>query len=141
MLSQSQLTQLNKEIQKQMDLLDAQRTSALDDVVDPNLFERSMIGEGGVNGASAAMLKYQGQLLLLRAQTRLDNLVRRFEELKRGEFDTQCAECGEEIDFSRILAQPTTTHCLSCKQQAEEKKMRSGFFFDNSFRTSRTVGH
>lgn len=49
---------------------------------------------------------------------KIDRALSRMEEPAFG----QCEDCGDEIGLRRILANPTTTTCLSCKEEQESKK-------------------
>jgi len=37
-----------------------------------------------------------------------------------------CLGCGEDINEKRLLARPVTTHCIECKELAEESERRRG---------------
>jgi len=37
-----------------------------------------------------------------------------------------CADCGQEIEFKRLLAYPTATRCLLCQQQRERTYAHEG---------------
>jgi DnaK suppressor protein len=47
------------------------------------------------------------------------------ETLKRiddGRFG-ECLECGEDIEVRRLMARPTATHCVSCKEEQEKREV------------------
>lgn len=56
------------------------------------------------------------------------------ERIKEGSFG-ECEECEEEIEHARLKARPTTTLCLSCK---EEEERREKTFIDG--RRAKSVG-
>ncbi|MEF8833868.1 MAG: TraR/DksA C4-type zinc finger protein, partial [Halofilum sp. (in: g-proteobacteria)] len=37
-----------------------------------------------------------------------------------------CSDCGEAIDFERLLAWPTATRCLSCQRTHERTHAQPG---------------
>jgi DnaK suppressor protein len=43
------------------------------------------------------------------------------QRLKEGNFGI-CQECGERIEEGRLLARPTATVCLSCKEEEEREE-------------------
>jgi DnaK suppressor protein len=47
------------------------------------------------------------------------------EALKRIEDGTfgECEDCGEDIEVKRLLARPTATLCVACKEEAERKEV------------------
>ncbi|MEK7556309.1 MAG: TraR/DksA C4-type zinc finger protein [Patescibacteria group bacterium] len=53
----------------------------------------------------------------------LKKLKRRTNDLKNG-FDGSCEGCGSDIPFDRLLAQPTTHHCVTCKTRGEKEERR-----------------
>jgi DnaK suppressor protein len=50
---------------------------------------------------------------------KIDEALRRISEGSFGE----CGECGEDIEVKRLEARPTTTMCLSCKEESERREM------------------
>lgn len=65
----------------------------------------------------------------LKIKDRERNLIFKIKEalksIKTGTYGT-CKSCGDEIDEKRLEARPVTTHCMECKQLAEEKEKRKG---------------
>ncbi len=43
------------------------------------------------------------------------------DRLDKGLID-ECDECGEKISFRRLLARPTTTLCIDCKEEKEKNE-------------------
>jgi RNA polymerase-binding transcription factor DksA len=39
---------------------------------------------------------------------------------------TQCIDCGQDIEFKRLLAYPTATRCFLCQQQRERTYAHEG---------------
>jgi DnaK suppressor protein len=62
---------------------------------------------------------------------KLDEALRRIEEGTFGD----CDECGEEIGQNRLLARPTATLCVSCKEEQERKEVLTA-----AGRTSKSLG-
>ena len=44
------------------------------------------------------------------------------ERLAKGTIDV-CEDCEEPISFKRLLARPTTTLCIDCKEEREQKEI------------------
>ncbi|MBI2608807.1 MAG: TraR/DksA C4-type zinc finger protein [Deltaproteobacteria bacterium] len=65
----------------------------------------------------------------LRIKDRERNLMLKIKQALRriddGSFGV-CDSCGEEINEKRLLARPVTTHCVECKEIAEETEQRKG---------------
>ena len=59
------------------------------------------------------------------------------EALKRIDEGTfgECEECGEDIGQNRLLARPTATLCVSCKEEQERKEVLTA-----AGRTSKSLG-
>ena len=36
-----------------------------------------------------------------------------------------CDECGEDIGFTRLMARPTSTMCISCKEESERDELQN----------------
>jgi DnaK suppressor protein len=49
---------------------------------------------------------------------KIEESLRRIDEGRYGE----CVECEESIEVRRLQARPTTTHCLSCKEEEEKRR-------------------
>ncbi len=69
----------------------------------------------------------------------LNKIDESLDRLAKGMVD-ECEECGEKISFRRLLARPTTTLCIDCKETSEkEEKSRlqmtgeGGMGMDHSF--------
>ncbi|MFW0862089.1 MAG: TraR/DksA family transcriptional regulator [Candidatus Komeilibacteria bacterium] len=37
--------------------------------------------------------------------------------IRKGEYDDHCTECGEIIPFGRLMSVPSTTKCVPCKEK------------------------
>lgn len=46
---------------------------------------------------------------------KIDRSLAMFDKKEYG----QCAECGENIRFERLLARPTAEQCITCKEESE----------------------
>lgn len=53
-----------------------------------------------------------------RLEQRLRDIIDAQDRLSEGSYG-RCAECGNEIDLKRLLADPAATLCLACRQSAE----------------------
>ncbi|NDD92556.1 conjugal transfer protein TraR [bacterium] len=62
---------------------------------------------------------------------KLDEALRRIDEGTFGD----CDECGEEIGHNRLLARPTATLCVHCKEEQERKEVLTA-----AGRTSKSLG-
>ena len=49
----------------------------------------------------------------------LNKVDEAIERLEKGTIE-ECEECGEKISFRRLLARPTTTLCIDCKESKEK---------------------
>jgi len=43
------------------------------------------------------------------------------ERLEAGTID-ECEDCGEQIDYRRLVARPVTTLCIDCKEEREKEE-------------------
>lgn len=78
------------------------------------------------------------QSMRMRLRNREALYLKKLEEaLKRIDEGTfgDCEECGEEIGHNRLLARPTATLCVSCKEEQERKEVLTA-----SGRTSKSLG-
>jgi len=78
------------------------------------------------------------QSMRMRLRNREALYLKKLEEaLKRIDEGTfgDCDECGEEIGHNRLLARPTATLCVSCKEEQERKEVLTA-----SGRTSKSLG-
>jgi DnaK suppressor protein len=70
--------------------------------------------------------------LKLRIRERKDRLIKKINDalrrLEDGSFGI-CEECGREISEKRLMARPTATLCISCKEK-EEAKENTGIMID-----------
>ena len=51
----------------------------------------------------------------------LNKIEGALERLAQDNID-ECEECGETIAFRRLLARPTTTYCIDCKEEKEKEE-------------------
>ena len=65
-----------------------------------------------------------------REATYLKKVNEAIERIKAGNFG-DCEACGEEIDERRLLARPTATQCMGCKEEDEKR--------EHSFSDGRTL--
>ncbi len=120
MLTKAQRVQLSEEIGKEIeahtDLLSSLRKQI-------SKGEASQEVETRDDSATA----HEGLILasgtISRVTECLKKLKRRLNDLKNG-FDGSCEDCGANIPFDRLLAQPTTHHCVTCKNRGEKSERR-----------------
>ncbi len=62
---------------------------------------------------------------------KLEEALRRIDEGTFGD----CEECGEEIGHNRLLARPTATLCVACKEEQERREVLTA-----AGRTSKSLG-
>jgi DnaK suppressor protein len=53
----------------------------------------------------------------------LEKIDKALSRISEGTFG-ECAECGNEIGIGRLLARPTTTFCIQCKEEKEHMEQR-----------------
>jgi len=70
--------------------------------------------------ALAGMLVDLGAAISDRHITELREVEAATARLSDGSYGT-CADCGAEIAFARLEAQPTALRCISCQQQHEKR--------------------
>jgi RNA polymerase-binding transcription factor DksA len=121
MLTEQQKQQLLERIVLSLEEVMGQGRIALGDIRDSGM-EKPMIGEAGQGPVEQTILI--AQYALERSNVRWDKLRLRKRELEHGEFEDTCDDCGKEIPFDRLLAQPTTHHCRDCKAQEEQMYQR-----------------
>lgn len=56
----------------------------------------------------------------------LNKIDEAFERLENGTIDL-CEECGDKILFKRLLARPTTTLCIDCKEELEKSEQMNSY--------------
>ncbi|MDR3605968.1 MAG: TraR/DksA family transcriptional regulator [Oligoflexia bacterium] len=66
------------------------------------------------------------QSMRMRLRNRETLYIKKLEEalarIEEGTFG-DCDECGEDIELRRLEARPTTTLCISCKEDQERKEI------------------
>ena len=71
----------------------------------------------------------------------LNKVDEALDRLQKGTVD-ECEDCGEKISFRRLLARPTTTLCIDCKETMEKEEQakmllgESGLGMEQSFSDS-----
>lgn len=121
MLTEDQRNRLLETIVKSLDDVLGQSRVALGDIVDSG-HEKTMIGETAQGSVEQTVLI--AQYALERSNVRSNRLWLRKNELENGDFDDRCDDCGGEIPFARLLAQPTTHLCRDCKSKEEQAHLR-----------------
>jgi len=120
MLTQAQRVQLSeeigKEIQAHRDLL-----SSLKKQIRKGGASREVETHDDAATAHEGLIFASGTIS--RVTECLKKLKRRLNDLKNG-FDGSCEDCGSDIPFDRLLAQPTTHHCVTCKNRGEKQDRR-----------------
>lgn len=76
-------------------------------------------------GATIAFERAQVSALLDRARRNLTILERSLDQLDGDGFG-RCARCGQPIGFERLMALPTTGHCVRCAAAVDDRSMLDG---------------
>jgi RNA polymerase-binding transcription factor DksA len=84
--------------------------------------EASVDDEHDPEGATIAFERAQVSALLDRALANLDILDRALDRLDGDGFG-RCARCGRPIGFERLMALPTTGHCVRCAAETDDRSM------------------
>lgn len=121
MLTEEQKNRLLEAIVKSLEEVTGQGRIALGDIRDPG-HEKTMIGETEQGSIEQTVLI--AQYALQRSNVRWNRLSQRKHELEIGDFEDTCDDCGKEIPFDRLLAQPTTHLCRDCKSREEQENLR-----------------
>ena len=79
-----------------------------------NLLDSADVASQEVNQSFKIRLREREQKLLKKIESALDRV-------DDGSFGT-CEDCGESIEFKRLLARPVTTLCITCKSRQEEEE-------------------
>ena len=77
-----------------------------------------------VDQASTDMDQSMRMRLCNRELMYLKKVNEALERIEAGTFG-ECDECGEDIEVKRLLARPTATLCVSCKEEQEVKEMQN----------------
>ena len=59
-----------------------------------------------------------------REQERLNKIEKALFRISKGIFG-KCESCDQEIEMNRLLARPTTSHCIHCKEALEYKELQN----------------
>ena len=121
MLSETQKNQIREKLQERQQTLLNESDRAINDLKDVNTDDFSDPFDRAKTESD--------NILALRLKDRERKLyAKTFEALERLENDkiNICEDCGDEIDFSRLLVRPVTTQCVLCKEiEEQEERSRS----------------
>ena len=119
MLTKAQRVQLMKEIEKEVE--------EHNDLLSSLKKQIKKAGHREVETHDDSATTHEGLILVSGTINRitecLKKLTRRWNDLQNG-FDGLCDDCGGDIPFDRLLAQPTTHHCITCKSRGEKEDRR-----------------
>lgn len=118
MLTKAQRVQLSEEIGKEIEAHNGLLSSLRNQI-------RKGEASQEVETRDDAATAHEGLIIASNSISRitecLKKLTRRWNDLKNG-FDGSCEDCGSDIPFDRLLAQPTTHHCVTCKSRGEKRE-------------------
>ncbi|EQC52451.1 TraR/DksA family transcriptional regulator [Bacteriovorax sp. DB6_IX] len=75
-----------------------------------------------VDSATSSSLHSDGFRFLNRRTSYLKKINNSLLKIKLGEFGI-CEECDGEISYRRLLARPTATLCIDCKEDSEHQEI------------------
>lgn len=115
-----------KKLKKYKEILFAEKTKTLDDLLSGNEIYDSLKQEAHGDVVDIAFQAYEKQLLIGFSQKEKDKLEMLNAALKRIEAGTygECIDCKVEISEERLNAIPYALRCVSCMSKFEDKKRR-----------------
>ncbi len=81
-------------------------------------------GRDEVDAANDDILRHSELRFATRESLYLKKLLKTLDLMESSEYG-DCEDCGEHISFTRLLARPTSTMCIGCKEDAERSEMQS----------------
>ena len=81
-------------------------------------------GRDEVDAANDDIMRHQELRFATRESLYLKKLIKTLDIIENGEYG-ECEDCGEHIGFTRLLARPTSTMCIGCKEDAERDELQS----------------
>jgi DnaK suppressor protein len=82
---------------------------------------RDMAGEvSDLGDASVADMLVDFDIGMVKRQIEELTLVEQAQKRLNAQNSNVCQECGNEIDFARLMANPVATRCIACQEQHEK---------------------
>ncbi len=81
-------------------------------------------GRDEVDSANDDILRHTELRFATRETLYLKKLIKTIDLMESDEYG-ECEECGAPISFTRLMARPTSTMCIGCKEEAERDELQS----------------
>lgn len=81
-------------------------------------------GRDEVDSANDDIMKHQELRFATRETGYLKQLKSTLSLMDSDEYG-MCQDCGSEISYQRLMARPTSTMCITCKEEMERDEMQS----------------
>ena len=119
-LTKKQLAEL-----KQIVLAEKERVHNKLNLQAPHLaLKESDSGRDEVDSANDDIMRRSELRFATRENLYLKKIIKTLELIETDEYGI-CDECGCNISFSRLKARPTSTMCISCKEESERDEQQS----------------
>lgn len=118
-LSQDQLKTLKDKVLAEIERIENKLAT------DPNTqFYDNSSGKDEVDSANDDIIKHSELRFATRETLYLKKLKKTKTIMDNNEYG-MCEECGQEINFQRLIARPTSTMCIGCKEESERDELQS----------------
>lgn len=118
-LSKKQLQELKDKVLAEMERIQNKMSSEFAQF-DPNL----MGAKDEVDSANDQILAHTQLRFATRETLYLKKLKKTLQMVDSEEYG-MCEECGAQITFQRLIARPTSTMCISCKEESERDESQN----------------
>ena len=81
-------------------------------------------GRDEVDAANDDIMRHTELRFATRESLYLKKIMKTLKLMEQDEYGN-CEDCGEAIGFSRLMARPTSTMCIVCKEDSERNEMQS----------------
>lgn len=81
-------------------------------------------GKDEVDSANDDIMRRSELRFATRESLYLKKLNKTIEHMESDEYG-MCDECGAQISYTRLMARPTSTMCIVCKEEAERDELQS----------------
>jgi DnaK suppressor protein len=81
-------------------------------------------GRDEVDSANDDIMRHSELRFATRETLYLKKIMKTLDHMESDEYG-MCDECGQSIAFTRLKARPTSTMCISCKEESERDEMQS----------------
>lgn len=117
-LTQGQRTKLERIIDDRAGELEEQIRSTLPKPADETTLERTGMAQDEVDEATTSAEEHFNHTMHRHYVDEMHQLVEARERVRSG-LANSCADCGEEIGYERLLAQPLAVRCVDCQTRWE----------------------